>query len=131
MYGRAAQIYGLQSRRDKKNDVVGEKRKDYNVGGNKGNFKRSMNGDGNFQGRNNKDNNNKGRAERVYQCNKCSNNHPSRDYKGEPITCNYRQKKAIWSMSDLSSKRRSRMTMGVVTRLDRGSTSQETKVLSP
>ena len=33
VYGKAAHIYELQSRQDKKNDVVGEKRKYYNAGG--------------------------------------------------------------------------------------------------
>ncbi|XP_057252304.1 uncharacterized protein LOC109135594 isoform X2 [Beta vulgaris subsp. vulgaris] len=51
VYGRASHIYGLQSRRDKKNGVIGEKRKDFNTGGNQGNFKRNRNGNGNFQGR--------------------------------------------------------------------------------
>ena len=33
MYGRSTHIYGLQSRCDKMNVVVGEKRKDFNAGG--------------------------------------------------------------------------------------------------
>ena len=36
VYGRASPIYGLQSRHDEKNVVVGEKRKDFNAGGNQG-----------------------------------------------------------------------------------------------
>ncbi|XP_010689515.2 uncharacterized protein LOC104903214 [Beta vulgaris subsp. vulgaris] len=85
VYGIAAHIYGLQSRRDKKNVVVGEKRKDF-AGGNQGNFKKNRNGNGNFQGRSNQDNRNRGRAERVYQCKKCNNNHPGRDCKGDQST---------------------------------------------
>ncbi|XP_048494481.1 uncharacterized protein LOC125494748 [Beta vulgaris subsp. vulgaris] len=53
VYGRASHIYGLQTRRDKRNGVVGEKRKDVNTGGNQGNFKKNRNGNGNFQGTNN------------------------------------------------------------------------------
>ena len=34
MYKRAVHINGLQSRRDKKNAVLGEKEKDFNAGGN-------------------------------------------------------------------------------------------------
>lgn len=34
VYGRAAHIYGLQSRRDTNNVVVGEKLKDFNARGN-------------------------------------------------------------------------------------------------
>ncbi|XP_057247531.1 uncharacterized protein LOC130589916 [Beta vulgaris subsp. vulgaris] len=41
VYGRASHIYSLQSRRDKKNGVVCEERKDFNDGGNQGNFKRN------------------------------------------------------------------------------------------
>ena len=76
MYGRSAHIYGLQSRRDEKNAMVGDKRKDYDAGG-----------------RNNQDNHNKSRAERVYHCKKCNNNHPGRGCKGQQVTCNYCLKK--------------------------------------
>ncbi|KMS94663.1 hypothetical protein BVRB_016500, partial [Beta vulgaris subsp. vulgaris] len=93
VYKRAAHIYGLQSRRDKKNALVGEKRKDFNAGGNQGNFKRYMNGNENFQGRNNQGINNKGQFDRVYHCKKCSNNHPGRDCKVDLVTCNDCQKK--------------------------------------
>lgn len=40
VYGRAAHIYNLQSRHDKKNVVVAENRKDFNAGENQGNFKK-------------------------------------------------------------------------------------------
>ena len=50
VYGGAAHIYGLQSRMDKKNIVVGEKRKEFNAGENQGNFKRNMNENGNGSG---------------------------------------------------------------------------------
>ncbi|XP_048498119.1 uncharacterized protein LOC125496643 [Beta vulgaris subsp. vulgaris] len=93
VYKRAAHIYGLQSRRDKKNALVGEKRKDFNAGGNQGNFKRYMNGNENFQGRNNQGINNKGQFDRVYHCKNCSNNHPGRDCKVDLVTCNDCQKK--------------------------------------
>ena len=92
VYGRASHIYGLQSRRDKKNGVVGEKRKDFNAGGNQGNFKINRNGNGNFQGRNNQDNC-KDKPERVHHCKLCDKNHPGKGCKGELVTCNYCQKK--------------------------------------
>ncbi|XP_048493020.1 uncharacterized protein LOC125493595 [Beta vulgaris subsp. vulgaris] len=93
VYGRASHIYGLQTRRDKKNGVVGEKRKDFNAGGNQGNFKRNLNDNGNFQGRNNQDNRSQGRPGRFYHCKKCNKNHPGRDCKGDLVVCHYCQKK--------------------------------------
>ena len=67
VYGKAAHIYGLQFRRDKKNIVVGEKRKKFNAGENQGNFKGNINengnGYGNFQGRNKQGHNNRNQYE--------------------------------------------------------------------
>ncbi|XP_010666662.2 uncharacterized protein LOC104883797 [Beta vulgaris subsp. vulgaris] len=80
--------FAPETRRDKKNGIVGEKRKDVNAGGNQGNFKKNRNGNGNFQGRNNQDNR-KGKPERVHHCKFCDKNHPWRDCKGELVTCNY------------------------------------------
>ena len=51
VYGRVAHIYVLQSRHDKKNVIVAEKRKGINNVGNQGNFKKNRNGNGNFQGK--------------------------------------------------------------------------------
>ncbi|XP_057246742.1 uncharacterized protein LOC130589489 [Beta vulgaris subsp. vulgaris] len=93
VYGRASHIYGLQSRRDKKAGIVGEKRKEVSTGGNQNNFKKNRNGNGNFQGRNNQDNRSQGRPERVHICKFCDKNHPGKDCKGELVTCHYCQKK--------------------------------------
>ncbi|XP_056696332.1 uncharacterized protein [Spinacia oleracea] len=98
VYGRAAHIYGLQSRREKKTVVIGEKRKDFNAGGNQENFKRNRNGNGNgngnFQGGDNQGHqNNSNQSKRVHHCKMCSNNHPGKNCKGELVTCNYCQKR--------------------------------------
>ncbi|XP_056694803.1 uncharacterized protein [Spinacia oleracea] len=98
VYERTAHIYGLQSIRDEKN-VVGEKRKEFNVRENQGNFKRNMNenrnenGNGNFRGGNSQGHNNKSKSERVYHCKKCNNNHPGKDCKGKLVNCHYCQKR--------------------------------------
>ena len=86
-------MHGIQSRRDKNNVVVGEKRKNFNVGVNQGNFKKNRNGNGDFQGRNGQGYNNKGQFKRVYHYKKYNKNHPGRDCKGDIVTCNYSQKK--------------------------------------
>ncbi|XP_048502858.1 uncharacterized protein LOC125498650 [Beta vulgaris subsp. vulgaris] len=44
-------------------------------------------------GRNNQDNRNKGKPKRVHHCKFCDKNHPRKDCKREPVTCNYCQKK--------------------------------------
>lgn len=77
MYGRASHIYGLQSRCDNKNVLVNEKRKDFNDGGNQGNFKKNRsNGNGNLEGRNGQCYNNKGQYEMTYNYKRCNKNHP-------------------------------------------------------
>ncbi|XP_056695684.1 uncharacterized protein [Spinacia oleracea] len=98
-YERTAHIHGLQSRRDKKN-VVGEKRKEFDAGKNRGNFKKNRNvnrnesGNGNFQGRSNQGHhNNSNQSKRVHHCKMCSSNHPGKNCNGELVTCNYCQKR--------------------------------------
>ena len=93
VYGRAAHIYGIQSRHDKKNVVMCKTRKDFNAWGNQGNFKKNRNGNGNFQGKNGQGYNNKGQSERVYHCKNCSKSHLGRDCMGDLVTCIYCRKK--------------------------------------
>ena len=75
VYGRTAHIYGLQSRRDKKNVIVGDKRKDFNARGSQGNFKKNRNGNGNFKWRNGQVFNDKVQSKMSYKCKKCNKNH--------------------------------------------------------
>lgn len=116
VYGRAAHLYGLQVKDSKKENAVGEKRKDFGGNANQNNFNKKQKG-GNFQGngfqgkgnRNFSRGNSKsthGKAERIHFCRKCPRNHPGEDCEGNTVTCRKCDKKGHYEYECWSGKKK-------------------------